>query len=90
MEQLKKSMIKFALDHAEDLVYEARDLYVDAVAACDPEANYDMVILDKLSNITDAIVEAKILLTSINKNTKIEEFDEPYEKSEKDCMWEGE
>lgn len=87
MEQLKKAMMTFALDHAEDLVYEARDMYCDAVAACDPEANYDTDILDKFSEITDAICEVKIRLTRIKK---VEEFDEPYEKSEKDCMWERE
>ena len=82
MEQLRKSMIKFALDHAEDLVYEARDIY------CDTDVDLDPDILEMLSNITDAICEAKIRITSVSK--KVEEFDEPYEKSEKDCMWERE
>ena len=90
MEQLRKSMIKFALDHAEDLVYEARDIYCDAAMETDPDADYDADILEKLSDITDAIVQVKILITSV-KAKKVEEFDEePYEKSEKDCMWERE
>ena len=78
MEQLKKSMIKFALDHAEDLVYEAKDIYCDAEFV-------DADIIEKLSYIIDAITETKIRITSVTK--KVEEFDEPYEKSEKDCMW---
>lgn len=81
VELRKKDLIRFALDHAEDLVYEARDIYCEA-------EDTDADIIEKLSDIIDAITEVKILITSVVKAKKVEEFDEPYEKSEKDCMWE--
>ena len=83
VELRKKDLIRFALDHAEDLVYEAKDIYCEA-------DDTDADIIEKFSDIIDGIVQAKILITSVVKAKKVEDYEEPYEKSEKDCMWERE
>ena len=47
-------------------------------------------LLGKVTRIIDEVYSLRVIIRAVNDLT-IEDFDEePYEKSEKDCMWERE
>ena len=78
MEQLNQKMAIYKLDCAENFLWDTRLELVNQ-----PELS------DKVKAIIDELYSLRVVIRGINDHT-IEDFDEPYEKSEKDCMWERE
>ena len=79
MEQLTKAMVLYKLDIAETFLWDAKI-----------QLERSPMLLPKLKAIIDDVCSLRATIRGANDHT-VEEFnDEPYEKSEKDCMWERE
>ena len=79
MEQLNQKMALYKLDVAENFLWDTRIELVN-----EPELS------DKVKAIIDELYALRVVIRG-NLGRNIEDFDEePYEKSEKDCMWERE